>query len=134
MKTFNEALSVFNKFFPTIPSKKRSRSESFSSDRSNALLSSDRSVLGPSIGKMGIHNHSIAGGFEFELQKSEERPKSAFPNKRTRTSLLDVRVCIFYIFHLYAFSVIMILYLLLCLDTMYLVSLCNGCFTCHSQV
>ncbi|KAK8343433.1 hypothetical protein V6Z12_A07G014300 [Gossypium hirsutum] len=91
MKTFNEALSVFNKFFPTIPSKKRSRSESFSSDRSNALLSSDRSVLGPSIGKMGIHNHSIAGGFEFEQQKSEERPKSAFPNKRTRTSLLDVR-------------------------------------------
>ncbi|KAA3457876.1 Serine/arginine repetitive matrix protein 2 isoform 2 [Gossypium australe] len=91
MKTFNEALSVFNKFFPTIPSKKRSRTESFSSDRSNALLSSDRSVLGPSIGKMGIHNHSIAGGFEFEQPKSEERPKSAFPNKRTRTSLLDVR-------------------------------------------
>ncbi|KAK8660644.1 hypothetical protein V6N13_051564 [Hibiscus sabdariffa] len=92
MKTFNEALSVFNKFFPTIPSKKRSRSESFTSDRSNALLSSDRSVLGPSVGKMGIHNHSIAGGFEFEQQKSEERPKSAFPNKRTRTSLLDVRM------------------------------------------
>ncbi|KAK8535390.1 hypothetical protein V6N12_056909 [Hibiscus sabdariffa] len=92
MKTFNEALSVFNKFFPTIPSKKRSRSESFTSDRSNALLSSDRSVLGPSVGKMGIHNHSIAGGFEFEQQKSEERPKSAFPNKRTRTSMLDVRM------------------------------------------
>ncbi|XP_039018587.1 uncharacterized protein LOC120149944 isoform X2 [Hibiscus syriacus] len=92
MKTFNEALSVFNKFFPTIPSKKRSRSESLTSDRSNALLSSDRSVLGPSVGKMGIHNHSIAGGIEFEQQKSEERPKSAFPNKRTRTSLLDARM------------------------------------------
>ena len=95
MKTFNEALSVFNKIFPSIPSKKRSRSESFSGDRPNALLSSDRSVLGPTIGKMGMHNHSIAGGFEFEQQKSEERPKSAVPNKRTRTSLLDVRVCIF---------------------------------------
>ncbi|XP_038991544.1 uncharacterized protein LOC120114832 isoform X1 [Hibiscus syriacus] len=92
MKTFNEALSVFYKFFPNIPSKKRSRSEIFTSDRSNALLSSDRSVLGPSIGKMGIHNHSIAGGFDFERQKSEERPKSSFPNKRTRTSLLDVRM------------------------------------------
>ncbi|GMI89414.1 SAGA complex subunit 2A [Hibiscus trionum] len=92
MKTFNEALSVFNKFFPTIPSKKRSRSESFPGDRSNALLSSDRSVLGPSVGKIGIHNHSIAGGSEFEQQKSDERPKSAFPNKRTRTSLLDVRM------------------------------------------
>ncbi|XP_022749947.1 uncharacterized protein LOC111299171 [Durio zibethinus] len=91
-KIFNEALSVFNKFFPSIPSKKRSRSESFSSDRSNALLSSDLSVLWPTIGKMGMHNHSIAGGFEFEQQKSEERPKSAVPNKRTRTSLVDVRM------------------------------------------
>ncbi|XVF88811.1 hypothetical protein PTKIN_Ptkin19aG0081500 [Pterospermum kingtungense] len=92
MKTFNEALSVFNKFFPSVPSKKRSRSESFSSDRHNALLSSDRSVMGPTIGKMGMHNHPIAGGFEFEQQKSEERPKSAVPNKRTRTSLVDVRM------------------------------------------
>ncbi|XVE97949.1 hypothetical protein REPUB_Repub03eG0062900 [Reevesia pubescens] len=92
MKTFNEALSVFNQFFPSIPSKKRSRSDSFSSDRPNALLSSDRSVLGPTIGKMGMHSHSIAGGFEFEQQKSEERPKSAVPNKRTRTSLVDVRM------------------------------------------
>ena len=114
MKTFNEALSVFNKFFPSILSKKRSRSESFSSDRPNALLSSDRSALGPTIGKMGMHNHSIAGGFEFEQQKSEERPKSAVPNKRTRTSLVDVRVCIFDIFHLYAFSVMVILLFHIC--------------------
>ncbi|MBA0568096.1 hypothetical protein Golob_005612 [Gossypium lobatum] len=91
VKTFNEALSVFNKFFPSIPSKKRSRSESFSNDRPNALLSGDRSVLGPTIGKMGMHNNSVAGGFEFEQQKSEERPKSTIPNKRTRTSLVDVR-------------------------------------------
>ncbi|XP_012450104.1 uncharacterized protein LOC105773044 isoform X1 [Gossypium raimondii] len=92
VKTFNEALSVFNKFFPSIPSKKRSRSESFSNDRPNALLSGDRSVLGPTIGKMGMHNNSVAGGFEFEQQKSEERPKSTIPNKRTRTSLVDVRM------------------------------------------
>ncbi|XP_039041407.1 uncharacterized protein LOC120180044 isoform X2 [Hibiscus syriacus] len=92
VKTFNEALSVFNKFFPSIPSKKRSRSESFSNDRSNALISGDRSVLSPSIGKMGMHNNSIAGGLEFEQQKSEERPKSAIPNKRTRTSLVDMDI------------------------------------------
>ncbi|KAE8671437.1 Serine/arginine repetitive matrix protein 2 isoform 2 [Hibiscus syriacus] len=72
MKTFNEALSVFNKFFPTIPSKKRSRSESFTSDRPNALLSSDRFVLGPNVGKMGIHNHSIAGG-SLEMQVGTEK-------------------------------------------------------------
>ncbi|KAK8509097.1 hypothetical protein V6N13_062149 [Hibiscus sabdariffa] len=92
VKTFNEALSVFNKFFPSIPSKKRSRSESFSNDRPNALICGDRSVLSPTIGKMGMHNNSIAGGLELEQQKSEERPKSAIPNKRTRTSLVDVRM------------------------------------------
>ncbi|KAE8658163.1 Serine/arginine repetitive matrix protein 2 isoform 2 [Hibiscus syriacus] len=92
VKTFNEALSVFNKFFSSIPSKKRSRSESFSNDRPNALISGDRSVLSPSIGKMGIHNNSIAGGLEFEQKKSEEKPKSAIPNRRSRTSLVDVRM------------------------------------------
>ncbi|XP_021637956.2 uncharacterized protein LOC110633597 isoform X2 [Hevea brasiliensis] len=92
MKIFNEALSVFNKFFPSVPSKKRSRSESFSSDRDrpNSLLSTDRSVLGHSLGKMGIHNHPVTGGgFELEQQKSEERTKNVVPNKRTRTSLVD---------------------------------------------
>lgn len=91
MKIFSDSLSVFNKFFPSIPSKKRSRSESFSSDRSG-VLSSDRSVLGPSVGKIGIQSHAIASGFELEQQKPEERTKNAVPNKRTRTSLVDVRM------------------------------------------
>lgn len=92
MKIFSEALSVFNKFFPSIPSKKRSRSESFSNDRPNALLSSDRSVTGPSLGKMGIQNHAVTNGFELGQHKLEERTKNVVPNKRTRTSLLDVKV------------------------------------------
>ncbi|XP_038696142.1 uncharacterized protein LOC119993202 isoform X2 [Tripterygium wilfordii] len=90
-KIFNEALSVFNKFFPSIPSKKRSRSDGFPNDRPNAMLSSDRSVLGPNLGKMELQNHSISG-FEHDQQKSEERAKSAVPKKRTRTSLADLRM------------------------------------------
>ncbi|KAG7984023.1 hypothetical protein I3843_04G136200 [Carya illinoinensis] len=90
IKTFNESLSVFNKFFPTVPSKKRSRLEGFSNDRSS-MLSSDRSVLGPSVGKIGNQCHAATSGFELEQQKLEERPKNVVPNKRTRTSLLDVR-------------------------------------------
>ncbi|XP_050216331.1 uncharacterized protein LOC126667407 [Mercurialis annua] len=90
-KTFNEALSVLNKFFPSIPSKKRSRLEGFANDRPNALLSSDRSVMGLSIGKMGVHNHVGGGSFELDHQKSEERTRNVVPNKRTRTSLVDVR-------------------------------------------
>ncbi|KAJ0089479.1 hypothetical protein Patl1_13514 [Pistacia atlantica] len=91
MKLFNEALSVFNKCFPSIPSKKRSRSESFANDQRSVLLSSERSVLGPNLSKMGIPSHAIPGGFELEQQKSEERTKTAVPNKRTRTSMVDVR-------------------------------------------
>ncbi|KAJ7979300.1 Serine/arginine repetitive matrix protein 2 isoform 2 [Quillaja saponaria] len=90
VKIFNEALSVFNKIFPTIPSKKRSRSEVFSNDRSGVMLS-ERSVLGPSIGKVGIQSHAISSSFELEQQKSEERTKNIVPSKRTRTSLMDVR-------------------------------------------
>ncbi|XP_010548659.1 PREDICTED: uncharacterized protein LOC104820016 isoform X2 [Tarenaya hassleriana] len=86
VKIFTEASSVFNKFFPSVPTKKRSRPEGFSSDRSG-----DRFVLGPGLGKMGIQGQTLAGSFELEQQKSDERPKSGVPNKRTRTSMMDVR-------------------------------------------
>ncbi|XP_034903502.1 uncharacterized protein [Populus alba] len=91
VKIFNEALSAFNKFFPSIPSKKRSRSEGYSNDRPNASVSSGRSVLAPGLGKTGIQNHTATSGFELEQQKPEEQTKNAVPNKRTRTSLMDVR-------------------------------------------
>ncbi|KAL0726691.1 hypothetical protein Bca4012_022784 [Brassica carinata] len=82
VKIFNEASSVFNKFFPTVPTKKRSRPEGFSNDR----LSS-----GPSLVKMGIQGQTLPGCFELDQQKVDERPKSGALNKRTRTSMMDVR-------------------------------------------
>ncbi|KAK7328983.1 hypothetical protein VNO77_23125 [Canavalia gladiata] len=89
-KMFSEALSRFNKDFQNITSKKRSRAETFSNERSSFTLS-DRSVLGPSTGKVGVQGHA-AGGFEHEQQKLEERTKNVVPNKRLRTSLgMDVR-------------------------------------------
>ncbi|KAH9763159.1 hypothetical protein KPL70_001068 [Citrus sinensis] len=91
VKIFNEALSVFNKFFPSVPSKKRSRSEVFPYERSSSLLSSEHAALGPNLGKIGMQSHALPGGFELEQQKSEERIKNAVPSKRTRTSLVDVR-------------------------------------------
>ncbi|KAE9609903.1 hypothetical protein Lalb_Chr07g0180961 [Lupinus albus] len=91
VKMFNEALSVFNKVFPSITSKKRSRGEGFSNDHSTAMLS-DRPVSGPSIGKAGVEGHPLTGAFELEQQKSEERAKNLVPNRRTRTSLVDVRM------------------------------------------
>ncbi|KAK7265396.1 hypothetical protein RJT34_33016 [Clitoria ternatea] len=91
VKMFSEALSVFHEVFPAITSKKRSRAEGFSNDRSNAMLS-DRPVLGPSVGKVGVQGHLVTGAFELEQQKSEERTKSLVPNKRTRTSMVDARM------------------------------------------
>ncbi|XP_071911147.1 uncharacterized protein [Coffea arabica] len=90
VKIFNESLSVMNKWFPTIQSRKRSRSDSFSSDRSNTLYSADRSVSATGISKMGAQSHVGANGFDVE-QKSEERTKNSVPNKRTRTSMVDPR-------------------------------------------
>lgn len=91
VKIFNEASSVFNKFFPSVPTKKRSRPEGFSGDRSG-----DRLVSGPGLGKMGIQGHTLAGGFEPDQQKLDERPKTGVPNKRTRTSMV-IPVFLFYI-------------------------------------
>ncbi|KAG5547133.1 hypothetical protein RHGRI_012976 [Rhododendron griersonianum] len=62
LKIFNEALSLVNKCFPSIPLRKRSRSDA-----------------------------AISCGFE-EPPKSEERTKIAIPNKRTRTSMVDTDV------------------------------------------
>ena len=93
MKIFSEALSVLNKFFPSISTKKRSRSDVFPNDRSGAALPNDRSVVGSGFGKMGTQNNIIPSGFELGLQKSEERTKSSIPNKRTRTPIGDPKVC-----------------------------------------
>ncbi|KAH0935799.1 hypothetical protein HID58_012916 [Brassica napus] len=82
VKIFNEASSVFNKFFPTVPTKKRSRPEGFSSDRL---------ALGPGLGKMGVQGQTLPGCFEFDEQNVDQRPKSGAINKRTRTSMMDVR-------------------------------------------
>ncbi|KAG5407310.1 hypothetical protein IGI04_013429 [Brassica rapa subsp. trilocularis] len=82
VKIFNEASSVFNKFFPTVPTKKRSRPEGFSSDRL---------ALGPGLGKMGFQGQTLPGCFEFDEQNVDQRPKSGPINKRTRTSMMDVR-------------------------------------------
>ncbi|XP_016486867.2 uncharacterized protein LOC107807078 isoform X4 [Nicotiana tabacum] len=91
VKIFTESLSVLNKCFPSIPSRKRSRSDSLANDRHVTLFPSDRSVSGTSIGKMGTQSHCTASSYELEQQKSEERVKTAVPSKRTRTSMADVR-------------------------------------------
>ncbi|CAI9765947.1 unnamed protein product [Fraxinus pennsylvanica] len=91
VKIFNDCLSVINKCFPTIPSRKRSRLDTLSNDGSNALLSTDRSSSGMGISKMGSQSHASTSSFELEQQRSEERTKNSIPNKRTRTSMVDPR-------------------------------------------
>lgn len=91
MKVFSETLSVVNKCFPSIPSRKRTRPDALTGDRSSGLLL-NRAPMGAGVGKMGIQTHSLTNVFDFEQQKVEERGKNIIPNKRTRTSMVDQRV------------------------------------------
>lgn len=91
-RIFGEALLKLNKFFPSLSGKKRSRSDVFINDRSGAMISSDRSMAGSGLAKIGTQNNTTTVGFELGLQKSDERTKGSVPNKRTRTSLVDAKV------------------------------------------
>nr|XP_043628876.1 uncharacterized protein LOC122600252 isoform X2 [Erigeron canadensis] len=88
VKIFSEVLSVINKCFPSISSRKRSRPDTFSGNRSTALLA-DR--VGITVGKIGAQNRALTSGFDFEQPKVEERCKPIVPNKRTKTSMVDQR-------------------------------------------
>ncbi|KAL3830004.1 hypothetical protein ACJIZ3_018806 [Penstemon smallii] len=92
VKILNDCLSVINKCFPSIPSKKRSRLDALSNDRSYSVLPIDRSAAGMGIGKMGSQNHGTTSDFELELQKCDERTKNAIRNKRPRTSMIDSKM------------------------------------------
>lgn len=116
VRVFSDCLSVINKCFPTIPSRKRSRLDALSNERSNTLSSVDRSASGMGNGKMGAQNHASTSSFEMEQQKPEGRAKNTIPNKRTRTSMVDPRVCLFCLyFPSFLFS-ISFLYLVLTLQ------------------
>ncbi|KAL8160885.1 hypothetical protein V2J09_012374 [Rumex salicifolius] len=87
VKIFSEALSMSKKFFPSIPLRKRSRTDAVTNDRTNFVPLNNRSGIGPRIMKMGAPVHAVMNETA-QPQKSEERTKNT---KRTRTSLLDPR-------------------------------------------
>ncbi|KAL0426838.1 UNVERIFIED_CONTAM: hypothetical protein Slati_2858600 [Sesamum latifolium] len=91
VKIFNDCLSVINKWFPTVPSRKRSRLDALSNDQANTYVSIDRSVSLLGGGKMGSQNYASVSGLELEQHESEERSKIAIPSKRARTSMVDAR-------------------------------------------
>ncbi|KAG8367198.1 hypothetical protein BUALT_Bualt16G0047700 [Buddleja alternifolia] len=92
VKIFNDCLSVVNKCFPIIPSRKRSRLDALSNDRSNTLLSIDRSASEMGSGKMGSKNYASTRDLDLELQKSKVKTKNATPCKRARTSIAGARM------------------------------------------
>lgn len=120
-RAWDEALSKFDKCFPSISTRKRSRVGSSLNDRSTSSLPGDRAVLGGSITKLGTQNHVISSSFEHEPQKLEERTKTALPNKRIRTSMVDVRVCILDL-SFEPFCICLFLPFLLCLLMFYFLS------------
>ncbi|KAK4432884.1 hypothetical protein Salat_1050600 [Sesamum alatum] len=91
VKIFNDCLSVINKWFPTVPSRKRSRLDALSNDQPKTYISIDRSVSVLGGGKMGSQNYASVSSLELEQHESEERSKNAIPSKRARSSMVDAR-------------------------------------------
>ncbi|XP_042508171.1 uncharacterized protein LOC122084155 [Macadamia integrifolia] len=93
-KTLDECISKFDKCFPSISMKKRSRVDVSLGDRSTMSSPGDRAILGVNIAKLGTQSHAMSSSFDLDPQKLEERSqrtKTALPNKRIRTSMVDVR-------------------------------------------
>lgn len=81
-KMWNESINKLDKYCLALQSKKRQRNEVSSSERSN----------GANVLKMGSQTHQ--NGSDLVTQRLEDRTKNAVPNKRVRTSVAEVRVCI----------------------------------------
>ncbi|OVA08397.1 hypothetical protein BVC80_209g129 [Macleaya cordata] len=90
-KIWAEAISKFDKHFPSVWTRKRSRSDVQPSSRSNTSLAGDRLVLG-NPAKLSTQSNVTSSGFDHEQQKLEEQMKNAAPNKRIRTSMVDVQM------------------------------------------
>ncbi|XP_020276402.1 uncharacterized protein LOC109850747 isoform X1 [Asparagus officinalis] len=84
-RAFGEAALKMDKCYNNL-SRKRSRTDISSSGRSNAA------VHGGSTLKMGPQSHFAASSLDAGAQKLEERAKTGAPNRKIRTSLLDVRM------------------------------------------
>ena len=81
MKKFRESISKLERYREALSSKKRQRSD----------VSSER-TSGVNIAKMGSQIYRNA--HDIMTQRSEDRPKGVGLNKRIRTSVADLQVCI----------------------------------------
>ncbi|XP_077231142.1 serine/arginine repetitive matrix protein isoform X2 [Tasmannia lanceolata] len=89
VKTLDEAISKFEKYSQSVQFRKRSRSDVSLTERSNGMLPGG-SVPGGTMAKMGSQSHLTSSTFELGPQKSEDRSKNGVPNKRIRTSMVDM--------------------------------------------
>ncbi|KAI3913681.1 hypothetical protein MKX01_035877 [Papaver californicum] len=89
VKVCTEVISRFDKGFPNLWTRKRSRSDIQPSDRSNTSLAVDRLASGGIAGKLATQSNGTSSGFDHEHPKLEEQCKNAVPSKRIRTSMVD---------------------------------------------
>nr|GEY36101.1 hypothetical protein [Tanacetum cinerariifolium] len=73
VKVCSDLLSVINKCFPRIPTRKRSRPDGFSGDRSKVQT----------VGKMGAQSHALTSAFDYEQQKADVRPNTPARSSRS---------------------------------------------------
>ncbi|XP_031486726.1 uncharacterized protein LOC116255106 isoform X1 [Nymphaea colorata] len=88
-KLLNESITKLDKYRHALLSRKRPRNDGLPNERSNSLLPGDRSAQGTSF-KMGPQNHQLLGS-DLMSPRSDDRTKNIIPNRRIRTSLVEVR-------------------------------------------
>ncbi|KAF3780501.1 hypothetical protein EJ110_NYTH36358 [Nymphaea thermarum] len=90
-KYFVESISKLEKYRHALLSRKRPRNEGLPTERSSGLLSADRSVSGTNSMKMGPQAHQLMGPMDLISPRADDRTKNMIPNRRIRTSLVEVR-------------------------------------------
>ncbi|CAN6438920.1 unnamed protein product [Victoria cruziana] len=88
-KTLNEYMVKLEKYRPGLFPRKRPRNDGLPNEKATSLLPGDRPVQGTSF-KMGPQNHQSLGS-DLMSPRSDDRTKNIIPNRRIRTSLVEVR-------------------------------------------
>ncbi|XP_031499746.1 uncharacterized protein LOC116264010 isoform X2 [Nymphaea colorata] len=86
-----ESISKLEKYRHALLSRKRPRNEGLPTERSSGLLSADRSVSGTNSMKMGPQAHQLMSPMDLISPRADDRTKNMIPNRRIRTSLVEVR-------------------------------------------
>ena len=96
-RALSEALNKLDKFRTSLQIRKRPRTEGAGHERQIASGSGDRSTIATAAAAANANKATFCASpshTEGSMAKPDEKIKGGVPNKRMRTSMQDVRVCL----------------------------------------